>query len=189
MVVKVVVAVLVAPASSTAVTVASYRLLALRVLLGTQAEPSSRSAPATALPEASLRATVVTLPPETVKPISALTGTSFLPVAGVTVSETAEAPPVWPDSTTPEEGRPEEAEGAAPTQAACAGLSSSPLQAASASGVTTTNATTATSERRMPTILDPRSQVPRAHLASFAQRMRSPRRRVRPRRSCGGYRF
>src|SRR5690349_23806108 len=125
MVVKVVVAVLVAPASSTAVTVASYRLLALRVLLGTQAEPSSRSAPATALPEASLSATVVTLPPETVKPISALMGTPFLPVAGVTLSDTGPAGAVEPDSgTAPAEG------GACdpPTQAA-AGLSPSSPQA------------------------------------------------------------
>nr|BFE76123.1 hypothetical protein GCM10020092_094240 [Actinoplanes digitatis] len=164
MVVKLVEAVLACPAASTAVTVASYRLLVLRGLLGTQAEPSSRSAPSTALPEASLSATVVTLPPETVKPISALIGTSFLPVAGVTLSDSA--PAVEADSgTTPADGG--ACEAPAPTQAAV-GSSPSP-QAASASGVTTANATTATTERRMLTILCPVLTFRLAHPALSTQ--------------------
>src|SRR5690242_17299477 len=170
MVVKEVLSVFEAPAASTAVTVASYFLLVLRGLLGTHAEPSSRSSPATALPPESLSVTVVTLPPVTLKPISALTGMPFLPVAGVTLRERG---PVWAGSVLPDSGTPAEGaadDGAVPTQAASAGFASSPLQAVSPSGATTTNATTATSERRMPTILDPRSHVPRPHPALPTQR-------------------
>ena len=99
-VVKEVVAVVVTPAESVAVTVAAYRCLFLRGLLGTQDELSSRSAPPTEPPLASLTATLVTVPPLILNPISALTGTLALPLAGVSVIAAAEVPPALPDSVT-----------------------------------------------------------------------------------------
>ena len=87
-------------------TVASYRCIVLRVRSGTQADPSSRSLPATVLPSEPRMVTVVTLPPASVTPISALTGTPVLPRSGVSESEigvigtvgTGRVAPGWADA-------------------------------------------------------------------------------------------
>jgi hypothetical protein len=63
-------------------------------LAGTQAEPSSRSSPFTAPPSAVLSVTLLTWPPATLTPISALTGTPVLPLAGVISIASADAVPV-----------------------------------------------------------------------------------------------
>ncbi|GGQ77727.1 hypothetical protein GCM10010166_54620 [Couchioplanes caeruleus subsp. azureus] len=96
----------------------------------------------------------MTLPPEAVNPISALTGTPFFPVTGVTFSGPpgagaagAAADSGEPDGTA--EGGPEA------TQAACAGPPTSSRQPASTKGATTSNDTIAGSERRIPIILSP----------------------------------
>src|SRR3954466_7037470 len=159
MVVNEVVTVLTCPAASWATTVATYGEAFLRGLPGTQAEPSSRIAPVTAAPLPSRSATDLTLPPSTLTPISMLTGTSFLPVAGVTVRAGPPAavrvPLCWAAFDGPE----------APGVAAV-GLSLSP-HAVRVSGASPANTRTAT--RRLLTIIDPRSHVPPAHPALRTQ--------------------
>jgi hypothetical protein len=146
--------VVVAPAESAATTVASYRCEVLRVLAGTQAEPSSRIAPDTVLPLASRSSTVLIVPPVSFTPISALTGTPFLPLSGVIFSSTG---PVGVCSAASDGaalplGAPD---GGPDCQEAGGALSSSP-QADSASGVITATATIAT--RRLLSISSPFSR-------------------------------
>jgi hypothetical protein len=112
-----------------------------------------------------LSATVATLPPLTLTPISALIGTFLLPFAGLSLIGAVVAPPAAPDSIGALAAG---AEGALVSHGAAA-LLSPPLHAVNVSGAIAANATTATSERRTPLILFPVLTF-RAHILPYKRK-------------------